>query len=62
MTTIEKITAIRETLAGAIEAEADFRRVGALSYAREMAAMATTCREQLARLSLISTVQDWRNA
>jgi hypothetical protein len=55
MTTSEKITAIRETLAGAIEAEADFRRIGAMNYAREMALMAVTCREQIARLSLTST-------
>jgi hypothetical protein len=52
MTTNEKITAIRETLAGAIEAEADFRRIGAYKYAHEMALMAVTCREQLARLEL----------
>jgi hypothetical protein len=55
MTTSEKITAIRETLADAIDAEADLRRAGMPSYAREMALMATTCREQLARLALIST-------
>ena len=45
MTTTEKIAAIRETLAGALEAESDFRRIGATNYAREMALMATTCRE-----------------
>lgn len=49
-TTADKLEAIRETLDGALEAEADFRRVGALSYAREMALMAVTCREQIARL------------
>jgi hypothetical protein len=52
MTTTEKITAIREALAGALEAEADFRRIGATTYAHEMALMAVTCREQLARLEL----------
>jgi hypothetical protein len=49
-TTAAKLDAIRETLADAIDAEADFRRVGALSYAREAAQCAVTCREQLARL------------
>jgi hypothetical protein len=51
-TASEKIDAIRETLAEALEAEADFRRIGALSYAREMALMAQTCKEQLASLEL----------
>ena len=37
MTTTEKIAAIREALADALEAEADFRRIGATNYAREMA-------------------------
>ena len=55
MTTSEKITAIRETLAGALDAESDFRRIGATTLAHEMALMATTCREQLARLALIPT-------
>jgi hypothetical protein len=58
MTTSEKITAIRETLAGALEAEADFRRIGAMNYAHEMALMATTCREQLARLALLPTLSE----
>lgn len=49
-TTAAKLEAIRETLADALEAEADFQRVGALSYAREMAQCAATCREQIARL------------
>jgi hypothetical protein len=49
-TTTDKLKAIRETLADALEAEADLRRAGALSYAREMALMAVTCREQIARL------------
>jgi hypothetical protein len=53
MTTSEKITVIRETLAGAIEAEADFRRLGLDGIAHEMALMAVTCREQLARLGNI---------
>jgi hypothetical protein len=56
MTTSEKINAIREALADAIEAEADFRRIGAMNYAREMALMATTCREQIARLELETTL------
>ena len=55
MTTNEKIDAIREALAGALEAEAEFRHLGALIYAREMAAMAATCREQIARLALVPT-------
>ena len=55
MTTTEKIAAIREALADALEAEADFRRIGATNYAQEMALMATTCREQIARLELIAT-------
>ena len=49
-TTADKLEAIRETLADALEAEADFRRVGATTYAHEMALMAVTCREQIARL------------
>ena len=52
MTTAEKITAILETLADALKAEADFRSIGATNYAREMALMAVTCREQIARLTL----------
>ena len=49
-TTADKLEAIRETLAGALEAEADFRRVGATTHAHEMALMAVTCRDQIARL------------
>jgi hypothetical protein len=49
-TTAAKLDAIRETLADALEAEADFRHLGALIYAREMALVAVTCREQIARL------------
>jgi hypothetical protein len=49
-TTTDKLKAIHETLAGALDAEADFRRIGALNYAREMALMAATCRDQIARL------------
>jgi hypothetical protein len=56
MTTSEKITAIREALADALEAEADFRRIGATTFAHEMALMAVTCREQIARLELETTV------
>jgi hypothetical protein len=55
MTTNEKITAIRETLADALDAEADFRRIGATTFAHEMALVAVTCREQLTRLALIPT-------
>jgi hypothetical protein len=58
MTTSRKITAIRETLAGALEAEADFRRIGAYKYAHEMALMAVTCREQIARLELLPTLSE----
>jgi hypothetical protein len=58
MTTTEKITAIREALADALEAEADFRRVGATYYAHEMALVAVTCREQLARLALLPTLSE----
>jgi hypothetical protein len=52
MTTNEKIAAIRETLTDALDAEVDFQRIGAVSYAREMALVAQTCKEQLARLML----------
>ena len=55
MTTHEKITAIREALADALEAESDFRRIGATNYAHEMALMAVTCREQIARLEMTAT-------
>ena len=55
MTTNEKLTAIREALADFLEAEAEFRHLGALIYAREMALMAVTCREQIARLELTAT-------
>ena len=55
MTTNEKIDAIREALADFLEAESDFRRIGATTLAHEMALMATTCREQIARLELTAT-------
>ena len=49
-TTAAKLEAIRECLSDALDAEADFQRIGALSYAREAAQCAATCREQIARL------------
>ena len=50
MSKTEKIAAIREAMNDALEAASDFRRIGALSYARDMDLMAQTCLEQIARL------------